>query len=68
MTEAQEEARKEYLETLGYNGEIEFMFNGFSIISNQIMIKRIHIIFGNSPTSIKVAEKRLRPVRQLYLS
>lgn len=29
MTEAQEEAKKEYLETLDHNGEIEFMYNGF---------------------------------------
>ena len=29
MTEAQEEAKKEYLETLDRNGEIEFMYNGF---------------------------------------
>ena len=29
MTEAQEEAKKEYLEVLGYGGEIEFNYNGF---------------------------------------
>ncbi|MBQ9172032.1 hypothetical protein IJ162_02890 [Candidatus Saccharibacteria bacterium] len=29
MTEAQEKAKKEYLEVLGYGGEIEFNYNGF---------------------------------------
>ncbi len=29
MTDAQEKARKEYLEILNHNGEIEFMYNKF---------------------------------------
>ncbi len=29
MTEAQEEVKKEYIETLDHNGEIEFKYNGF---------------------------------------